>query len=105
MATAAHGRLSPSASLVIAEGRDLPFRDASFGLVLDRHAQVSLAEFARVLVPGGMLIIQQLGGHNLQSLFDAFGWGQTPTSGANSGRVPSALRPSCQRPPDWGSTL
>ena len=75
MATAAHARLSPRASVVVAEGRDLPFRDARFGLVLDRHAHVSLAEFARVLVPGGLLIIQQVGGHNLQSLFDALGWG------------------------------
>ena len=66
---------SRSASVVIADGRALPFPDASFDLVLDRHAQVSLAEFTRVLVPGGALITQQVGGRNLQSIFDAFGWG------------------------------
>ena len=68
-------RLSPSASVVVADGRALPFPDASFDLVLDRHAPVSLAEFTRVLVPGGTLITQQVGGRNLQSVFDAFGWG------------------------------
>ena len=36
---------------------------------------MSLAEFTRVLVPGGTLITQQVGGRNLQSVFYAFGWG------------------------------
>jgi SAM-dependent methyltransferase len=75
MASAAQERLSRSASVVIADGRALPFPDATFDLVLDRHAPVFLAEFTRVLVPGGMLITQQVGGRNLQSIFDAFGWG------------------------------
>ena len=75
MAAAAHARLSRSASVVVAEGRALPFPDASFELVLDRHTWVFLAEFTRVLVPGGALITQQVGGRNLQSIFDAFGWG------------------------------
>jgi SAM-dependent methyltransferase len=74
-ATAAHARLSRSASVVIGDGRALPFPDASFDLVLDRHAWVFLAEFARVLVPGATLVTQQVGGRNLQSIFDAFGWG------------------------------
>ena len=68
-------RLSRSASVVVGDGRALPFPDASFELVLDRHAWVFLAEFTRVLVPGGTLVTQQVGGRNLQSIFDAFGWG------------------------------
>jgi SAM-dependent methyltransferase len=75
MAAAARRRLSRSASVVVGDGRVLPFGEARFDLVLDRHAQVFLAEFARVLVPGGMFITQQVGGRNLQSIFDAFGWG------------------------------
>ncbi len=75
MASVAQARLTRSASVVIADGRALPFPDTSFDLVLDRHAPVSLAEFTRLLVPGGTLITQQVGGRNLQSIFDAFGWG------------------------------
>ena len=75
MAIAAQARLSPSADVVVADGRALPFADATFNLVLDRHAPVFIREFARVLRPGGLFITQQVGGRNMQSIFDAFGWG------------------------------
>jgi SAM-dependent methyltransferase len=75
MAAAARARLWPSASVIVADGRALPCQDKSFDLVLDRHAPVSLAELARVLAPCGALVTQQVGGSNLQSIFDAFGWG------------------------------
>ena len=75
MAAAAHARVSRFASVVVGDGHALPFQDASFELVLDRHAWVFIAEFTRVLVPGGTLVTQQVGDRNLQSIFDAFGWG------------------------------
>jgi len=39
----------------------LPFRDASFELVLDRHEDLDPSEVARVLAPGGRVLTQQVG--------------------------------------------
>jgi SAM-dependent methyltransferase len=61
-----------SFSVMDAERLGLP--DASFDLVLNRHAPVYAAEIVRVLRPGGICITQQVGGRNTQSIFAAFGW-------------------------------
>lgn len=53
----------------------LPFREASFDLVADRHATPHPDEILRVLRPGGHFVTQQVGGRICQSIFDAFGWG------------------------------
>jgi ubiquinone/menaquinone biosynthesis C-methylase UbiE len=105
MAAAARARLWPSASVIVADGRALPCQDKSFDLVLDRHAPVSLAELARVLAPRGALVTQQVGGSNLQSIFDAFGWGSNADQGANGGPAPSASKPSSHWHPGSASTL
>lgn len=50
-----------------AEGR-LPFDDASFDLIIDRHEGVIAAELYRVLKPGGRYVTQQVGGENAMEL-------------------------------------
>ena len=41
---------------------DLPFPDASFHLICNRHEAFVARELARVLVPGGSFVTQQVGG-------------------------------------------
>lgn len=43
------------------DGDRLPFRDAAFDLVLNRHEAFAAAEVARVLAPGGRFLTQQPG--------------------------------------------
>ena len=59
---------SPSPSLV----QVLPFPDASFDLVLDRHTSFNASEVARILTPGGSLLTQQIDGRttDLQATFE-----------------------------------
>ncbi len=58
----AHKRLAPLGIDVLhASSRRLPFRDASFALVLNRHEELDPAEVARVLRPGGAVLTQQFG--------------------------------------------
>ena len=45
-------------------GGTLPFADASFDLVLDRHADFNIQELLRVLKPGGIFVTQQVGAQN-----------------------------------------
>jgi ubiquinone/menaquinone biosynthesis C-methylase UbiE len=97
MAMTAQARLSGSADVVVADGRALPFVDATFDIVLDRHAPVFMPEFARVLRPGGLFITQQVGGRNMQSIFDAFGWGSNAKQWGQAqtfGAIKSAARAS-----------
>ncbi|MDE3193730.1 MAG: methyltransferase domain-containing protein [Chloroflexota bacterium] len=51
----------------------LPFRDAAFDLVIDRHESFVATEVARVLGGGGWFVTQQVGGRNLLELNDALG--------------------------------
>jgi SAM-dependent methyltransferase len=46
----------------------LPFKDASFDLVLNRHEELEPSEVARVLSPGGRVITQQIGRDNWKEL-------------------------------------
>jgi SAM-dependent methyltransferase len=59
----------------VMDARALAFPDGSFDVVLNRHSTVIVSEVVRVLRPGGHFILQQVGGRNTQSVFDAFGWG------------------------------
>jgi SAM-dependent methyltransferase len=43
---------------------DLPFRDNSFDLVINRHGDFLAAEVHRLLKPGGRFVTQQVGGRN-----------------------------------------
>lgn len=51
----------------------MPFADAAFDLVLNRHGGFRPAEMHRVLKPGGVFLTQQVGGDNLADLSAAFG--------------------------------
>ena len=46
----------------------LPFKDASFDMVINRHGQFNAAELYRVLKPGGVFITQQVGAENDREL-------------------------------------
>ncbi|WP_421932235.1 class I SAM-dependent methyltransferase [Phenylobacterium sp.] len=50
----------------------MPFEDASFDLVLNRHGGFRAAEMYRILKPGGVFLTQQVGGDNLADLTAAF---------------------------------
>lgn len=51
----------------------LPFEDASFDLVLNRHGGFRAAEMHRILKPSGVFLTQQVGGDNLADLTAVFG--------------------------------
>ncbi|WP_446664385.1 methyltransferase domain-containing protein [Flexivirga sp. B27] len=53
----------------------LPFADASFDLVLNRHEGYRSDEVARVLAPGGSFLTQQVGGDEFGEIREAFGLG------------------------------
>ena len=55
------------------KGDRLPFASASLDLIMCRHEAVELAEVARVLAPGGVLLDQQVDGRDAQELRDWFG--------------------------------
>ena len=48
----------------------LPFADASFDMVIDRHGDFHAAEIARALKPGGWFITQQVGAENDRELVE-----------------------------------
>ena len=50
----------------------LPFKDASFDLVLNRHEDLEPKETARVVRPGGRIITQQVGRENWKELLEYF---------------------------------
>jgi SAM-dependent methyltransferase len=50
----------------------MPFEDASFDLVLNRHGGFRPAEMHRILKPDGVFLTQQVGGDNLADLIEAF---------------------------------
>ena len=61
-APVAAARLRPQGVGVIrADSLRLPFRDAAFDLVLDRHEALQPSEIARVLGAGGRIVTQQCG--------------------------------------------
>lgn len=51
----------------------MPFPDAAFDLVLNRHGGFRAHEMHRILKPGGVFLTQQVGGDNLADLTEAFG--------------------------------
>ncbi len=73
----AHARLRPHGIPVVQTGGSLaqilPFRAASFDVVLNRHGAVNLVEVERVLRPGGTFLTQQVEGTAYADLSAAFG--------------------------------
>ena len=53
----------------------LPAADGSMDVVLNRHANVDVAETLRVLRPGGLFITQQVGWNNLSAICTIIGCG------------------------------
>jgi SAM-dependent methyltransferase len=53
----------------------LQFPDDSFGVVLNRHCSVFVAQVVRVLRLNGFFITQQVGSRNTLNVLTAFGWG------------------------------
>jgi len=79
---AARERLRGLANVDVREGdmHALPFADASFDLVVLMHAltyaarpAVAVAEAARVLRPGGRMLLSSLGKHEHRSVVEAYG--------------------------------
>jgi SAM-dependent methyltransferase len=76
--TVARDRLAPAGAHVVAYAADetsslLPFRDASFDAVLDRHEAYDAREVARVLAPRGAFLTQQVDGRSHADLLGWFG--------------------------------
>lgn len=77
--TIARDRLAPAGAHVVAYAADetssgaLPFRDAGFDAVLDRHEAYDAREVARVLAPGGVFLTQQVDGRSHADLLGWFG--------------------------------
>ncbi|MFI5932899.1 methyltransferase domain-containing protein [Actinoplanes sp. NPDC051494] len=69
----AHRNLAPLGGLVVEASRDeVPFRDASFDLVVSRHPErTPWGEVARVLRPGGRFLSQQIGAGTNRELSEA----------------------------------
>jgi SAM-dependent methyltransferase len=68
-APVAYRRLAPLGLHVVRAGCSaLPFADASFDLVINRHGALAPAEVARVLRAGGRFVSQQVGARNWQEL-------------------------------------
>lgn len=55
------------------EDRRLPFADARFDVVLDRHEAYDVAEVMRVLRPGGRFLTQQVDGRDFEETHALFG--------------------------------
>jgi len=82
----ARRNLAPfGASVVeVADDADLPFRAESFDLVVSRHPTiVHWKEIARVLMPGGVYLSQQVGPGSVRELTD-FMMGPQPVGDARS---------------------
>jgi SAM-dependent methyltransferase len=74
----ARDRLAPAGASLVAYAADqtssvLPFQDASFDAVLDRHEAYDPREVARVLAPGGLFLTQQVHGRSHADLLGWFG--------------------------------
>lgn len=69
-------RLAPLGVQVLAvritDDDPLPFADAEFDLILNRHSAFNAAEVARVLAPGGVFLTQQVHGLWADDLHAAF---------------------------------
>ena len=79
-------RLAPLGITVrqIAEDDQLPYADAAFDIVLNRHESFDVAEVFRVLKPGEFFITQQVGEENNRDLSRLLIEGFTPNFGQHT---------------------
>ncbi len=84
-APVAYRRLAPlGVEVVRARSMQLPFAEGAFDFVINRHEELSPAEVARVLRPGGRVITQQVGPENWRELRRYF---DSATAGNRGSRV------------------
>lgn len=73
----ARARLEPLGVTVAAthteNNEDLPFADGRFDLVMNRHESFDGPELARVMMPGGRFVTQQVGGRYMLELNELLG--------------------------------
>jgi SAM-dependent methyltransferase len=69
----------------------LPFGDAEFDLVINRHESYEPAEVLRILRPGGRFVTQQVGGHNSTDLNALLGSPEAEESNWDLAHVRRAL--------------
>ncbi len=67
--------LKPNVTFEVMTGNALHFPDATFDVVLNRHAPVHVDEIVRVLRPGGVFLTQQVGPRNTANICALFGCG------------------------------
>jgi SAM-dependent methyltransferase len=84
--------LADKVTFAVMSAQRLNFAPASFGVVLNRHAQVDAAEVTRVLRPGGVFITQQVGARNTANICAVFGCTPGGTYSSDSTQTPEALR-------------
>jgi SAM-dependent methyltransferase len=73
----AAARLEPlGVNVVHADPSHMPFRDAAFDLVTNRHGGLTAPELARVLRPGGRFVTQQVGSLANRAIHEMLGTDQ-----------------------------
>ncbi len=70
-----NGALAPNVTFLEMGAEALAFPEASFDVVLTRHAPVCVPEVVRVLKPGGHFVTQGVGARNMDNIRRAFGTG------------------------------
>jgi SAM-dependent methyltransferase len=81
----------------------MPYDDARFALVLNRHEAYDAAEIKRILRPGGVFITQQVDGRDMADLYTLFGvetaYGHVTLANFRAGLESAGL--SIQEALDW----
>jgi SAM-dependent methyltransferase len=72
-----NGALHPNVTFVEMGAEALAFPEATFDVVLTRHAPVCVPEVVRVLKPGGYFVTQGIGALNMANIREAFGTGSS----------------------------
>ncbi len=95
-APVARERLAPLGGEVVrCSSLALPFLDASFDLVLDRHEELDPSEIDRVLSPGGCFVTQQVVSDHWPELTEFFPHRQSLPRPFHAATLLPSRRPGC----------
>jgi len=84
----ARDRLGPlGVPLIVSNAFDLPFRNASFDVVMSRRTGFKAAEAARVMMPAGRLLTEQVDTNIGPALREAFGQPTSPAPPYSAGLI------------------
>ena len=72
-----NGVSRPNVTFAEMGAESLAFPDATFDVVLTRHAPIYVPEVVRVLKPGGYFLTQGIGARNMANIGEVFGAGST----------------------------